>query len=132
MLSLDECEALLNTYREMSRVNYPFVLLHQSCRAASLIEERPMLAQAIFIVTSWKNPARQAALRSIFLRDLSEKYFMRYERSFDLLQSLIVYFGWYVDVYDFPLLGDTHRTVLLGVISIPTVSHRAPTDWPRS
>lgn len=55
-----------------------------------------MLAQAIFIVTSWRNPARQAALRSIYLRDLSEKYFMRSERSFDLLQSLIVYFGWYV------------------------------------
>ncbi|KIW20641.1 hypothetical protein PV08_01218 [Exophiala spinifera] len=94
MLSLDECDALLNTYREMSRSVHPFVLLPQSCRAAPLIEERPMLAQAIFIVTSWQNPARQAALRSIFLRDLSEKYFMRSERSFDLLQALIVYFGW--------------------------------------
>jgi len=56
-----------------------------------------MLAQAIFIVTSWKNPARQHTLRSSYLRDLSDRYFVRSERSFDLLQSLIVYYGWYVD-----------------------------------
>ncbi|KAK5277876.1 hypothetical protein LTR40_009853, partial [Exophiala xenobiotica] len=94
MLPLEECDSLITAYRRMSQTNYPFVILPESCRAASLIEERPMLAQAIFIVTSWRNSARQATLRASFLRDVSDKFLMRSERSLDLLQGLIVYFGW--------------------------------------
>jgi len=94
MLPLEECDSLITAYRRMSQTNYPFVILPESCRAASLIEERPMLAQAIFIVASWRNSARQATLRASFLRDLSDKFLMQSERSLDLLQGLIVYFGW--------------------------------------
>ncbi len=96
LLSLDECESLLGTYRRMSRRNFPFVVVPECCRAASLIEERPMLAQAIFMVTSWRQPARQAVLHTDFLREVGDRYFVKFERSLDLLQSLLVYFGWSV------------------------------------
>ena len=53
-----------------------------------------MLAQAVFIATTWRFPARQLALKDKFLKDLSERYFVESERSLDLLQAMIVYFGW--------------------------------------
>lgn len=94
LLPLAECELLIKDYRRMSQKNLPFVVVPESCRAVLLMEERPMLAQAIFTVTSWRNAARQAALQANFLKDLGERYFIRSERSLDLLQALIVYFGW--------------------------------------
>ena len=93
-LPYDECESLISDYRRMARVNTPFVIIPESCRATSLVEERPMLAQAIFIVTSWRHPARQSVLRANYLKELGDKYLVRSEKSLDLLQSLIVYFVW--------------------------------------
>lgn len=94
LLPYDECESLISDYRRMVRVGTPFVIIPESCRAASLVEERPMLAQAIFVVTSWRHPARQSVLRANYLKELGDKYLLRAEKSLDLLQSLIVYFMW--------------------------------------
>lgn len=96
-ISRAEGESLLADYRRMSQANFPYVIIPESCSAQALKEERPMLAQAIFIATSWRYPARQAALKANFVRELAERYFIKSERSLDLLQSLIVNFGWYVD-----------------------------------
>ncbi|EXJ66187.1 uncharacterized protein A1O5_10803 [Cladophialophora psammophila CBS 110553] len=90
----EECQTLINDYRRMSSHNFPYVIISEACPVASLIEERPMLAQAVFITTTWRTPARQSALKDKFLKDLGERYFNRSERSLDLLQALIVYFGW--------------------------------------
>lgn len=78
----------------MSQANFPYVIIPVTCSAAALIDQRPMLAQAVFIVTSWRKPARQSVLKASFLQELGHRYFVRSERSLDLLQALIVYFGW--------------------------------------
>lgn len=93
-IPLEECELLLNDYRRMSTNHFPFVIIPDTCPVSTLIEERPMLAQAIFVSTSWRFPARQEALRDKFLKGFSDRYFIKSERSLDLLQALIVYFGW--------------------------------------
>ncbi|KIX09385.1 uncharacterized protein Z518_00464 [Rhinocladiella mackenziei CBS 650.93] len=93
-LSLEECESLLSHYRRMSQSFFPYVIVPETCQAASVIQERPMLAQAIFIVTTWRNPIVQSPLQAQFLKELGERYFIKSERSLDLLQGLIVYFGW--------------------------------------
>ena len=93
-LSLEEFEALIKAYRRMSQLHFPYVLIPEECPAQSLYRERPMLARAIIIVTSWRNPGLQAVMRISFLRNLMEKYFILNERSLELLQALIVYFGW--------------------------------------
>ncbi len=87
-------ETSLNTYRRMSAKNFPFVIVPEATSAAVLSQKRPMLARAIAIATSWSSPNEQSAKRALFLNDLSAKYFVRCERSLDLLQALIVYFGW--------------------------------------
>lgn len=85
---------LLNRYRRMSVTNYGYVIIPETCSAAALIQERPLLALAVFIVTSWRNHARQSALQDSFMKELGERYVIKSERSLDLLQALIVYFGW--------------------------------------
>lgn len=80
----------------MSTNHFPYVIIPEACPATTLVEERPMLAQAVFVVTTWRSADRQRALKDKFMRDLSERYFIKSERSLDLLQALIVYFGWYL------------------------------------
>jgi hypothetical protein len=93
-IPLDECELLISDFRRMSTNHFPWVVIPEACPAAILIEERPMLAQAVFIVTCGRAPARQQALKERFLKDFSERYFVKSERSLDMLQSVMVYFGW--------------------------------------
>jgi hypothetical protein len=78
----------------MSRCNFPYVILPETDSAASLIEERPMLAQAILITTTWRSPLRQSRLKEKFLTDVSQQYFFGNEKSFDLLQAIMVYTSW--------------------------------------
>jgi len=94
-LSMSELETSISIYRKLSAENFPYVLLPHDCTASVLAQQRPMLAQAIGVVTSWKTPSIQSARKNHFLRNLSETYFVKYERSLDLLQALLVYFGWW-------------------------------------
>jgi hypothetical protein len=95
-MSSAELESSVNDYRRLSRRNFPYVLLGATDSAASLIEERPMLAQAILVTTSWRSPQRQSTLKAKFLADVSQQYFFRNEKSLDLLQAMIVYTAWLV------------------------------------
>ena len=94
VLSQAELQSAIETYHKMSAGNFPFVLLPHDCSASSLAIQRPMLSQAIGVVTSWTTPAAQSARQDHFLAVLGHKYFVKYERSLDLLQSLLVYFAW--------------------------------------
>lgn len=78
----------------MSETHYPFVLIPEECNGLELYRERPKLALAIVVVTSWRNPERQSAVRTRFLREIGESFFVNAEKSFDLLQAVLVYLGW--------------------------------------
>lgn len=89
-------EEHLRTYRRMSAENFPFVIVPEQTSAALLSQKRPLLARAIAIVASWSSPNEQSARRALFLHELSSRFFIKTERSLDLLQALLVYFAWYV------------------------------------
>lgn len=89
-----DLEASLPTYRQMSAEYYPYVIVPEECSASWLARHRPLLALAIGVVTTAKNPNLQSHLRDLFLKELSVRYFSRYERSLDLMQAVLVYFGW--------------------------------------
>ncbi|OAP61373.1 hypothetical protein AYL99_03576 [Fonsecaea erecta] len=110
----DECEKLMSDFRRMSSHHFPYVLIPEPCPVASLMEERPMLYQAILVSTTWRNPARQSALKDKFLRDLGDRYFIKSERSLDLLQALIVYFGW-CQWHAYPVATQVYRLASLVV-----------------
>ena len=91
---LEECEGLINDYRRISTAHFPYVIIPDGYPIATLIDERPLLAQAFLIATIWRSPERQRVLKENFLKDFTERYFIKSERSLDLLQALIVYFAW--------------------------------------
>ncbi|EXJ80913.1 hypothetical protein A1O3_07201 [Capronia epimyces CBS 606.96] len=127
-LTLEECEALIHHYRRMSAVNFGYVIIPEGCSAAALIEERPLLARAIFTVASWRNHARQAALQLGFMRELSDRYFVKSERSLDLLQALIVYFGW-CHWYATPFANQAYRQAsLIATLAIELGITQRPTN----
>ena len=92
-LPLDEAEALVDYFREMSQT-YPYVILPEDCDAASLRTNRPMLFQAVITAASWRCSSRQSILHEQFLKEVSVRLFVKPEVSLDLLQALLVYFGW--------------------------------------
>lgn len=89
-----DLELSIQHYRNMSTEYHPYVIVPAELSAAALLEKRPLLVLAITVVTSWKVPSEQAVHRERFLKELSTRYFLNDERSLDLLQALIVYFGW--------------------------------------
>ncbi|KIW70790.1 hypothetical protein PV04_03030 [Phialophora macrospora] len=126
-IPLEECDVLVNDYRRMSTNHFPYVIIPETCPVATLVEERPMLAQAIFVATTWRFPERQRALKDKFLLDLTHRYFVKSERSLDLLQALIVYSAW-CHWYTTPVATQVYRlgslvvslAVELGINQKPT------------
>lgn len=90
---LEDLETSLPTYRRKSSDFWPFVMVPEEIKAAALLQKRPLLSQAIVLSTSWSSPTQQAVQKQRFLGELSSKYFA-FERSLELLQALLVYFGW--------------------------------------
>lgn len=124
----------------MSSDFWPFVMLPEDIKAAALLQKRPLLSQAIVLSTSWSSPAKQAVQKKRFLGDLSSKYFA-FERSLELLQALLVYFGWSVEhqgaMINAPVLGAWAKlTSCLGATGISVNStpkhggqHRCFSRW---
>jgi hypothetical protein len=56
--------------------------------------ERPFLLLAIVVVTRWRHRTDQSRLEQDFLKDLGDRFFVKGEKSMDLLQGLLVYLNW--------------------------------------
>lgn len=89
-----ELEASIPIYRRMSAEHFPYVMLPEDCSASWLFHHRPLLALAIGVVTTGRDQSRHSHLREHFLNELSSRYFVKYERSLDLVQAVLVYFAW--------------------------------------
>jgi hypothetical protein len=89
---LHDLELGLPLYRRFSTF-WPYVMVPEETTASELLRLRPLLASAIVLVTSWTEPEKQAMQKTAFLKDLGERFF-GFDRSLDLLQALLVYFGW--------------------------------------
>ncbi|KAF2816787.1 uncharacterized protein BDZ99DRAFT_374589 [Mytilinidion resinicola] len=57
-------------------------------------QERPFLLLAIIVVTRWRHRTDQTKLEQEFLKDMGERFFVKGEKSMDLLQGLLVYLSW--------------------------------------
>ncbi|KAF2503286.1 hypothetical protein BU16DRAFT_555293 [Lophium mytilinum] len=61
----------------------------------SFRQERPFLLLAIIVVTRWRHRTDQTRLEQEFLKDMGERFFVKGEKSMDLIQGLLVYLSWY-------------------------------------
>ncbi|KAI9154853.1 Transcription factor himD [Paramyrothecium foliicola] len=88
-------EVLLSIYRTRLSPQFPFVIVPDSLTALELQRSRPFLAKAIIMVASLRHRQSMWNQNRLLLRQISESIFMGPERSLDLLQSVIVFLGFF-------------------------------------
>ncbi|KAE8140259.1 hypothetical protein BDV38DRAFT_280255 [Aspergillus pseudotamarii] len=95
VLTLAQCNRLLDKFRTAKMPQFPFVIIRYSMNAISLRQEYPFLFVAIMTVSSEDRPALQKYLDHEVKRTVSTRIIMNNERNIDLLLGLLVYTAWY-------------------------------------
>ncbi|KAE8370355.1 hypothetical protein BDV27DRAFT_79170 [Aspergillus caelatus] len=95
VLTLAQCNRLLDKFRTVKMPQFPFVIITDSMNAISLRQEYPFLLVAIMTVSSEDRPALQKDLDHEVKRTVSTRIIMNNERNIDLLLGLLVYTAWY-------------------------------------
>ncbi|KAF2649993.1 hypothetical protein K491DRAFT_707826 [Lophiostoma macrostomum CBS 122681] len=98
LLASGEAESMLHEYRNMTG-SFPFVPVAAGFTAQLLSIQKPMLFLAIITIASWKDHQRQMKLDEYFRTELANRTIIRPRRTLSLVQSLIVYLGWYHFVF---------------------------------
>ena len=96
LISIEEADNLLHCYRNMSEQYLPYVLLADDIYVSQLRRDRPVLLQAILNVAPWKNRPLQLALEATLLEGLGKRFFVKGEKSLEILQTFLVYLAWCV------------------------------------
>lgn len=90
-----EAESLLLEFKTNMTEQFPFVVIHPESNSQSLYHDKPLLWKAIMVAASHENSHRQMALGANLMEDLTTRLLFRAEKSFDLLQALLVFIAWY-------------------------------------
>lgn len=88
-------EALLSIYRTRLSPQFPFVVISDGLTAVELQRSRPFLAMAINMVASLRDRQSMWKKSRLLLRQIFDAVFMGPDRSLDLLQSIIVFLGFF-------------------------------------
>lgn len=88
-------EACLSIYRTRLSPQFPFVVIPDGLTATELQRSRPFLAKAIRMVASLRDRRSMWNQSRVLLRQISDTVFMSPDRSLDLLQSVIVFLGFF-------------------------------------
>jgi hypothetical protein len=97
LVTQEAAQGLCTTYRNMSCKYFPYVLLEEDFDVSQLQCDKPLLLKAILTSASWRNRQLQLALEDDFLRSLSLMFFVKGERTLDILQGILVYLAWCVE-----------------------------------
>jgi hypothetical protein len=89
-------DALLNTYRHNMAPQFPFVIVPDRVPAAELAQTKPFLCKTLLMVASYHDKAGQIRMTRDIFQYLSSHMIVENERSFDLLQGLLVLMAWSV------------------------------------
>lgn len=75
---------------------FPFVVIPTGTSAHDLSQERPLLLKTITMIATWQRAGGHSIMAKEIIESLSMRMVIGAEKSFDLLQSLLVFAGWYV------------------------------------
>ncbi|KAE8337342.1 hypothetical protein BDV24DRAFT_140134 [Aspergillus arachidicola] len=95
ILTLAQCNRLLDKFRMVKMPQFPFVIVPDSMNAISLRQEYPFLFVAIMTVSTEDRPSLQKDLNHEVKRTISTRIIINNERNIDLLLGLLVYTAWY-------------------------------------
>lgn len=110
-LQVKDPDHLLKIFREYYQVDFPFIIIPPNITSQELKAKRPWLAITISMVASHGNRIQQLALAKQIIMEVAAALFIRCEKSLDMLEGLIMYNVWYVNLHVFP------EVVLLHVLS---------------
>lgn len=89
-------DALLYIYRKNMAPQFPFVIVPDKVSAAELAQTKPFLYKALIMAASYHDNTGQCRMAKEIFQYLSTNMILENERSFDLLQGLLVLMAWYV------------------------------------
>ena len=93
LVTEDECQRLLDTYRSMV-YSFPFVPLPEQTTVEELRRRRPMLLLAMLTAASWQDRKLQSALESRYRHELADRAIIHPRKNLTLVQSLLIYLAW--------------------------------------
>lgn len=97
-VSEEYAQECLDIFKQKLMINFPFVVVPPDRKAEELRSKRPALFGAIVVAASFRNIKTQIVYGEDLLRYFTEAVLMRGEKSLELLQALLVYTAWYVQV----------------------------------
>ncbi|EPS36339.1 hypothetical protein H072_10149 [Dactylellina haptotyla CBS 200.50] len=89
-----EAEQYLANFREMA-THFPFYIFPPGATAASLRKSKPVLLLAMLTTGSGREKRVQTVLERDFRKVFSERIIMNGEKNLELLQSGLIYLGWF-------------------------------------
>lgn len=101
-ISVEQGDELLSLYRNEYSDQFPFVPIPNDLRAIDLLEQRPFLFRTIIQVTCPQTPALQRSLSRWFRIYIAEHVVVDQEKSVELLQAILLFIAWCVDVVPSP------------------------------
>ncbi|KAJ5182593.1 hypothetical protein N7492_000209 [Penicillium capsulatum] len=114
IISFQEADSLLDTYRRTLIQYFPFVVLSEDMTLSRMREERPILLIAILMVASSNRSGHNKVLEGLFKEAIAECIFT-HSQSLDVLQALLVAQAWIQHRSDW-LLSSTYLHLARGII----------------
>lgn len=130
LLTLGRAEQLLTSFCDMMPY-FPFVIIPQGASVESMSRDRPFLFLAAVTAASSEENTLQQALNVEVLNVISQSIIFDGDKSIDLLQGLLVYLAWFVNL-DLSFKGcDYHFLLvfsLMLIIKVPFPLHTRPSE----
>ncbi|TGO78420.1 hypothetical protein BELL_0067g00140 [Botrytis elliptica] len=107
-----EIERLVRLYQMEMTAKFPFVVIETGgLTGKQWVASKPMLGKAVLMAASYYNLPRQTVYETALVRDLTERIMVRREKTLELLQTILVFCGW----YHYHCLGHPHLNNLIGL-----------------
>jgi hypothetical protein len=91
----DSNEELFHSFRTTMAPHFPFIVIPPGTNAQNFRSSKPFLFESIILASSYRDVQRQQQLRSENLRSMTDRLFVRGEKSLDLMQGMLVFAVWY-------------------------------------
>lgn len=93
-MSLSDASVLFDRYMRLMAPSMPFVVIPDGSDPWELAEQKPFLMQVITTVAYFHDLPRQQVMVKDLMRTISDKLFMRNEKSLEILQGVLILIAW--------------------------------------
>ncbi|KAL1966514.1 hypothetical protein VTN77DRAFT_4436 [Rasamsonia byssochlamydoides] len=92
-------DTYLSIFKTSMARHFPFVVIDDHHSAEELRLTKPFLLEVVLVAACYKGSGRQTVLGKEIIEHLSRRMLFEGEKSLDLLQGLLVYIAWYLNLF---------------------------------